>query len=416
MFGFVGLVLYKLLQKRAQYLGYENSELSIKSNEKILEVLNSYREAVVRNRRGYYAREIGAARLDLANNTAEISFMPNISKYVIEATVVLGTLIICASQFLSQDSTRAVATLSIFLAAGTRIAPAVLRLQQGAIQIRSGLGSATPTLDLIERLGNSPDLMSDVDRLDLDHVGFDATLELRDITFTYPLKEAPAVSHVDLALQSGKSLAFVGPSGAGKTTIVDLLLGVLKPDQGAVTISGLDPLSSISKWAGAISYVPQDVMIANGTIRENVALGYPKQFATDELVWEALDIAQLNEFVRALPLGLETHVGERGAKISGGQRQRLGIARAMFTRPKLLVLDEATSSLDGKTESDIADSIHKLKGSVTVVMIAHRLSTVQDADYVAYMEDGRVISVGSFNEVRANVPNFDQQAAIMGLN
>jgi ABC-type multidrug transport system fused ATPase/permease subunit len=156
-------------------------------------------------------------------------------------------------------------------------------------------------------------------------------------------------------------------------------------------------------------------MISDGTIRENVSMGYPRESASDELVWSALAVAQLSEFVSHLPEGLDTPVGERGAKISGGQRQRLGIARAMFTKPKMLVLDEATSALDGQTEADISDAIQNLKGSTTVIMIAHRLSTVRNADLVLYMDSGRIISRGSFEEVRKAVPDFDRQAQLMGL-
>jgi ABC-type multidrug transport system fused ATPase/permease subunit len=172
---------------------------------------------------------------------------------------------------------------------------------------------------------------------------------------------------------------------------------------------------AVAKWPGAIAYVPQDVAISSGTIRENVALGFPEQQATDELVTNALKVAQLHQFVSDLPRGLDTQVGERGAKISGGQRQRLGIARAMFTRPHLLVLDEATSSLDGETEASISDAIHELRGSTTVVLIAHRLSTVRDADIVVYLADGKIKTMGTFDEVRRAVPDFDRQAKLMGL-
>ena len=218
-----------------------------------------------------------------------------------------------------------------------------------------------------------------------------------------------------LAIPSGASVAFVGPSGAGKTTIIDVLLGVLNPDTGNVSISGLPPLLAVAKWPGAVSYVPQDVVIAAGTIRENVALGYPLETATDELVMSALRVAHLDKFVAELPNGVDTQVGERGAKISGGQRQRLGIARAMFTRPHLLVLDEATSSLDGETEASISEAIHDLRGSTTVVMIAHRLSTVRNADIVVYLSEGRIKATGTFEEVRTAVPDFDHQAKLMGL-
>jgi ABC-type multidrug transport system fused ATPase/permease subunit len=156
-------------------------------------------------------------------------------------------------------------------------------------------------------------------------------------------------------------------------------------------------------------------MIFDGSIRSNVAMGFPDLSQSDDLIWQALDVAQLSEFVKQLPDGLDNQVGERGTKLSGGQRQRLGIARAMYTKPKLLVLDEATSSLDGQTESDISDSIQLLKGNVTVLMIAHRLSTVRNASRVIYMEGGNIKASGNFEEVRRQVPEFDRQSNLMGL-
>jgi ABC-type multidrug transport system fused ATPase/permease subunit len=161
--------------------------------------------------------------------------------------------------------------------------------------------------------------------------------------------------------------------------------------------------------------VPQDIVISSGTIRENIALGYPIEEATDELIMRALKLAQLDEYVASLPDGIDTQVGERGTRISGGQRQRLGIARAMFTQPHLLVLDEATSSLDGETEASISNAIHALKGSTTVVIIAHRLSTIKNVDKVVYLSDGKIMATGTFDQVRNRVPNFDLQAKIMGL-
>ena len=415
VFGGIGYLLYRLMNVRARVLGLRQSELNIESNERILEVLGSYRESVVRNRRNYYAMKIGQQRLELANNSAEMAFMPNISKYVIEITVVLGSLCISAMQFALQDAAHAVAVLSVFLAASTRIAPAVLRVQQGALQIRGSLGSANPTLELIEQIGIQDYLELDQDTLDFQHEGFAGDIEISNVQLTYPGKEQPAISEINLKIANGESVALVGPSGAGKTTLVDVLLGVLTPDFGTIKISGIAPLEAFAKWQGAVSYVPQDVIISNGTVRENVSLGFPIQLAEDEIVWRALELAQLADFVRELPMGLDTRVGDRGTKISGGQRQRLGIARAMFTKPMLLVLDEATSSLDGETESNISDSIRNLHGKVTVVMIAHRLSTVMHADRVVYMNNGKIQAQGTFKEVRQSVPDFDRQAALMGL-
>ena len=415
VFSLIGYFLYRFMHVRAGALGTKSSELNITSNEKIVEVFGSYRESVVRNRRDYYSREIGKLRFAFADTSAEINFLPYVSKYVIETTVVLGALLIGAAQFILQDATHAVATLAIFLAAGTRIAPAVLRVQQGSIMIRGSLGQASPTLDLIDVLGNSPMIENVDDTVDIVHEGFRSEIKVANVSLTYPNKSIPAISDITLVIPSGTSVAFVGPSGAGKTTIIDVLLGVLNPDKGNVLISGISPLSAVAKWPGAVSYVPQDVVISAGTIRENVALGYPAEEATDDLVMSALKVANLDDFVLNLPEGLDTQVGERGAKISGGQRQRLGIARAMFTHPHLLVLDEATSSLDGETEASIADAIHALRGSTTVVMIAHRLSTVRSADLVVYLSKGKVLATGSFDEVRNTVPDFDRQAKLMGL-
>ena len=415
LFLLIGLALYRLMHVKARTLGMQNSKLDIASSEKIIEVINTYRETVVRNRRSFYSEEIGKIRFELADTLAETNFMPYVSKYVIETTVVLGALVIGAAQFLLQDATHAVATLSVFLAAGTRIAPAVLRMQQGSVQIKGSLGMAGPTLDLIDALADQEVLDKTPAALDLLHEGFSAEVSMENVSLTYPGKNESALEKVNVRVTPGSIVAFVGPSGAGKTSLIDVLLGVLPPDQGAVKISGLTPENAVAKWPGAIAYVPQDVSIVNGTIASNISLGFPPESVPKNAVVEALEVAQMSDFVATLENGAETQVGERGAKISGGQRQRLGIARAMFTKPMLLVLDEATSSLDGETESRISESIQLLRGRTTVIMIAHRLSTVRNADQVIYMDKGRIIAQGTFEEVRRAVPDFDAQAKLMGL-
>ena len=415
LFLLIGLALYRLMHVKARTLGMQNSRLDIASSEKIIEVINTYRETVVRNRRSFYSEEIGKIRFELADTLAETNFMPYVSKYVIETTVVLGALVIGAAQFLLQDATHAVATLSVFLAAGTRIAPAVLRMQQGSVQIKGSLGMAGPTLDLIDALADQEVLDKTPAALDLLHEGFSAEVSMENVSLTYPGKNESALEKVNVKVTPGSIVAFVGPSGAGKTSLIDVLLGVLPPDQGAVKISGLTPENAVAKWPGAIAYVPQDVSIVNGTIASNISLGFPPESVPKNAVVEALEVAQMSDFVATLENGAETQVGERGAKISGGQRQRLGIARAMFTKPMLLVLDEATSSLDGETESRISESIQLLRGRTTVIMIAHRLSTVRNADQVIYMDKGRIIAQGTFEEVRRAVPDFDAQAKLMGL-
>jgi ABC-type multidrug transport system fused ATPase/permease subunit len=415
LFALIGIGLHRFMRKKALMLGVKNSELEVKSNEKIVEVFHSFREVVVKNRRSYYSSEIGQMRLNVSKIVAERAYLPHISRYVIDSTVVVGSLFLGAMQFVMQDARHAVGTLAVFLAAGARIAPAVLRTQQGLVQFRGGIGQSNLTLSLIDSMDTNSVKYPQADSFDLVHLGFVSDVKITNLSFSYPENEQMVLNNISLHLPSNTVSALVGPSGAGKTTLADIILGILEPDSGSITISGESPLEAISIWNGAMAYVPQDVVIINGTIRENVALGYPASRATDEQVLSALRTAQLVELVASMPLGLDTPVGDRGTKLSGGQRQRLGIARAMFTQPKLLVLDEATSSLDGQTEADISDAIQALKGSVMVIMIAHRLSTVRKADLVVYLEKGKVLARGTFEEVRSAVPDFDNQARLMGL-
>jgi ABC-type multidrug transport system fused ATPase/permease subunit len=415
LFAAIAFMLYRVMQVRARILGERNRQTNVDSSSMILEVLSSYRELVVKNRRNHYSRKIGDKRYELAAATAELSFMPNISKYVIEITVIVGSLMISAIQFVTQDAAHAVATLSVFFAASTRIAPAVLRIQQSSLTIRSNTGLAGPTLELIESLGIDELVKEDAGFIDFVHDGFIADLEIMNVSLKYPGKDIFAVNDLSVKIKKGEIVAFVGPSGAGKTTLIDILLGILEPEKGQVMISGLPPLDAIVKWPGAIGYMPQDILIANGTVRENVMLGFDAKVEYEEQVSKALNTAQLSEFVLALPFGLDQPMGDRGTNISGGQRQRLGIARAIFTAPKLLVLDEATSALDGETEANISSAIQAFRGDVTVLMIAHRLSTVLTADRVIYMDKGEIKAQGSFEEVRRAVPDFDRQANLMGL-
>lgn len=411
----IGMTMYKFLHKKARFLGEEEAALSISSNEKISEILLTYRESLVRNRRAFYAKEIGKRRFALADVVAEQAFMPNISKYVIEGTVVFGALAIGATQFLMQDAARAVATLSIFLAAGSRIAPAILRVQQGSLQVKGSLGAVLPTLELLEKSNLETNKENVLDKPNFSHMNFEGNVNLAAVNFTYPGNTSQVVKDITFNINAGDFIAIVGSSGAGKTTMADLIIGVLTPDSGSIKISGEDPNHAISKWPGALAYVPQDVVIVNGTIIENVALGYDHSDLDATHIWDALQRAQLGDMVRSLPDGLHSLVGERGTKLSGGQRQRLGIARALFTCPRLIIFDEATSSLDGQTEQDISSAIYTLKGEVTLIVIAHRLSTVQSADKVVYLEDGCLRAIGSFAQVRAAIPDFDQQAKLMGL-
>ena len=224
----------------------------------------------------------------------------------------------------------------------------------------------------------------------VDKLEIKEKIELKDIVYKYPNTEVLIFDHTDMEIPVGKSVGIVGTSGAGKTTVVDILLGLLRLQSGEILADGVEVREHYQSWLKNIGYIPQSIFMIDSTIRKNVAFGYADEDIDDEKVWRALKEAQLDEFVRGLPEGLDTSIGERGIRISGGQRQRIGIARALFEDPEVLVLDEATSALDNETEAAIMDSINRLHGKKTLIIIAHRLQTIEKCDMVYRVENGEV--------------------------
>ncbi|MDE0975219.1 MAG: ABC transporter ATP-binding protein [Candidatus Nanopelagicales bacterium] len=426
-FVFISVALQRAIAAKSGRRGQRSAQLSVKSVQAVQEALRTYRESVVLQRRGLYVQRFQDLCRQGAVNTTEIQFAALIPKYVLEIALVCGAGLLAVSQLLTRDVSAAVAIIAVFLAAGSRIVPSILRLQGASILIRTAAGQAAPTYELareldLEHLNSATaESFGSIDpetiraHLQKGHEGFDGSISISDADLFYPGASVPALTAVSLNLPAGASLAIVGPTGAGKSTLADLILGVLTPDSGVTLIGGLTPAEAIANWPGAVAYVPQDVAMANGTVRENVALGLPLEIIDDGWVWDALNRAHLGEFLRESRQGLDTVIGENGLKLSGGQRQRLGIARALYSRPKLLVLDEATSALDAETEQAIAQTLKELGGTVTTVSIAHRLATIRHCDLVVYLEDGRVQAQGNFSEVRAMAPQFDRQAQLLGL-
>ena len=408
LFGAVGLILHKSMTSKSQVFGRAISADSVALNEEFSEVLHSYRESLIFGTRLSYFNRIANLRNRLAVNQAEIQFMPNVSKYVIELSLIIGALTISAIQFSMKDAVHAVATLSVFMAAGSRIGPAVLRVQQGVIQIRSAIGVAEPGLELIESF---QDVVTDFDKLSSEprkakNPKFLSSIIVDNLSFRYPNSKKDVLSNLIFEVPRGTFLAIAGSSGAGKTTLADLILGVIPASSGKIEISGMKPLEAIIEWPGKISYVPQEVYVSNSSILKNVALGIDESEIDVSRVRRALTDAQLIGFIDESTQGLNIEVGENGSKLSGGQKQRVGIARALYSDPELLVLDEATSSLDGETEAEITSTLLRLKGKITLVVIAHRLSTIKEADHVIYLHNGEILAQGTFAQVSNQVEAF----------
>jgi ABC-type multidrug transport system fused ATPase/permease subunit len=415
VFTILGYSINNLMKTKAVKMGSDHTNLSVENNEKTQEILNTYRESVVRNTRHFYLKQIQKIKIDLSRVIALQQYIPNLNRYIIESVVIIGALLVAGTQFFLYDAAKAIGNLAVFLAAATRIAPAVLRIQQSLLSINIGIGSTEQTLTIIEHFSKGDSQIITDKTADFTYSGFNAEVKAAQLSFKYNQDSEFNLENLNLDINAGMSVAITGSSGAGKTTLVDLLLGVHTPTSGDIYIAGLSPLDAFRKWPGATAYVPQDTVIINGNIWENIALGFDYDPEHEKYVKEALKLSNLEDYVQTLPEGLFTKVGDRGHKLSGGQRQRLGIARALFTKPKLLVLDEATSSLDAQTESDITEAIKSLKGKTTIIMIAHRLSSVRNADQVIFMNNGMIESIGTFEEVRKEVSNFDKQANLMGL-
>lgn len=418
-FALVALLLQGLMGSWASRLGRTGAEADIESLRTIQDAISTYREILVLNRRESFISKFMELRWISARVTADRNFLLQVPKYVSEAALVLGGVTLAGVLFLTKDSVAAVGTLALFLAAASRVMPSLLRLQSATLALRDNAAAAATTFDLATELAGSRGIEWEAlptdTLLDAELVATPIGIEVERVSFSYPGSNVAALDNVSLVVEPGTSLAVVGRSAAGKSTLVDVILGVLQPDSGSVRLAGKAPGDLMRSSPGRVAYVPQEVSLVGGTVRDNVALGVPVGRVGDELVWEALERAHIADTFRLSSLGLDSPIGEQGARLSAGQRQRLGIARALLVKPSLLVLDEATSALDAETEDSITELLAELQGRITIVIVAHRLSTVRGVDVVAYVADGRIEDFGSFVELKSRLPAFRRQASLMGL-
>jgi ATP-binding cassette subfamily C protein len=414
LFGGIAYVLHYVLQGKVKRFGRLQSTLEIASSEGIANAILGSRELTVHNRRYFIASGIVEKRFQLAAFGGNLSFLLSISKYLLELALVVGSLTLAGYQFMVNSAGRAVGVVAIFIVASTRITPAVLRVQQGLLGIKSSMGIATPTLNLVSQLDGISQLPEDMRPLQTEHRDFNGNVELRNVSFRYRDRDT-GVSNINIKIKPGEFVGIAGPTGSGKSTLLDVILGLAIPQEGEVSISGLSPIKAFSKYPGAISYVPQEPLVIKGTVKDNLAFGYSVNEIDDESYWRALRGAELDDLVRNFPNGLYEEVGERGSNLSGGQRQRLGIARALISKPKILVLDESTSALDAATEASITDSVLKLRENLTLIVVAHRLSTLLSADIIYYIDNGEIANAGNFHELKKSNTNFRFSAEAMGL-
>jgi ATP-binding cassette, subfamily B, bacterial PglK len=410
--GGIAFLLFIWISKKAQVAGRVNRDYALKMVSLIAEMVSALKEITLRDKASEVGEQIQAVRVHVARSRSNIRFLQAVPKFVVDMALIGGFLVIGGAAWLIDGQQGALGAVAIFSIAGFKIIPGITRAQNFATTIHSNVAFTTTVVADINDAKRYEREAQELGRTPMP--ASPQVLRLSGVEFTYPGAEGPAVHDIDLTVPIGTSVALVGSSGAGKSTLIDLLLGLLVPSRGTIDVDGLSLSDVLTGWRSRVGYVPQDVTLFDGTIAQNVALTWSDD-VDGARVEEALARAQLLDVVRSRPDGIHGRVGERGLTLSGGQRQRLGIARALYVQPLVLVLDEATSALDTATEEAVAAAVRAMHGDVTVVSVAHRLSTIRHSDQVCFMKDGSIVSRGSFDEVVRSSSDFAEQARLSGL-
>ncbi len=384
-------VFFLLLRKRIENFGQETRRLTAQNSKWLRQTFGGIKESIILERRDFFIRRFTQTNEGLVVNRREYQTLSLLPKAVLEVLCIGGIMLIVAVKIASgTDIVEFIPTLSLFAVAAFRLLPSFNKIvaELSSLQYNKvGVDAIYKDLNQIDQLS----IMSQAEKEDeIDHLVFNKEIKLENIRFRYSGMEKNVLENVNLTIQKNTSVAFVGPSGAGKTTLADIILGVLDPQSGTIKIDGIDIRKAMRNWHKKIGYIPQFIYLMDDTIRNNIAFGLRPHEIKEDQVWRALEEAQLREFVEGLENGLETKIGERGVRLSGGQRQRIGIARALYHDPEFLVLDEATSALDNETEKAVMDAINYLAGSKTLLIIAHRLTTIEQCDVVYEIKDKQV--------------------------
>ncbi len=411
--GGIALLLAFVLSKKTLEAGVVNQRYSYKVASLMTDMVGALKEITLRNKFDEVADEVRRNRQHATRARANIQFLGAIPKFVMDTALIGGFLIVGGLSYLSDGSmSEAIGAVVLFAVTSMRLIPALISYQSTVNALNANdaqVGAVIRDLRAADRY-----------RKNAEHLGKEPllqspqNLDLHGVTFTYPNRTDPAVNDVSMKIKMGSRVGIVGESGSGKSTLVDIILGLLVPQEGKILVDGKDVQDVMADWRSRVGYVPQDVSLFDGTVAQNVALTWKDDIDREKVI-ECLKKAQMWKAVQERPGGLNAKIGERGIALSGGQRQRLGIARALYSDPYILIMDEATSALDTKTESKVTDALSGLHGQVTVISIAHRLSTVKDVDRLFYMEEGFLMAQGTFDEVVDRVPNFAEQAALAGL-
>jgi ABC-type multidrug transport system fused ATPase/permease subunit len=408
----VGLLYSRMIQRRARIAGVARHEQVARSYLEVQQSLVAIREVKLRHREDFFVENLYASKRAETRPTRTVVLLGQLPRYYLEVALIVGVALMASVLYSIETTAHATALLGLFLAAGIRVLPSLNRVLVGFGAARA----ATAPLDhLIAVLVNAEDHRMLPGAKVCFHPLPAGKLELTNVDFTYESSPDLTLDGISCEVRPGESVAFVGRSGAGKSTLLDIMLGLLEPQGGDITIGDVALNEVRGAWQASVGYVPQTVALLDATIRDNVAFGDRDGDIDDAAVWESLRRSELAEFVCSLPHGLDTTVGEGGARLSGGQRQRLGLARALVTTPRVLVLDEATSALDTDTESRIISTIDSLKGSMALILVTHRLAAVRSCDRIYLMDRGRIVGCGDFDSLARSDEGFARLVLLAGV-
>lgn len=410
--------------RKSRMSGAKVAQGSVSVRQAIEDAVVAFKEIAVLSRIDFFVDKIRDARARVALGNATQFYLQSIPRLILELALILGAIGFFVVQSIGTDGSPDFGVLSIFVVGSLRMMSGLLPLQRAFVELRflSPQALSAQTLirealsfDTAKRNGESGSEPLRSEHQFSEQRGL--MVEVAGVNFSYTDRETavPVLHDISLMIEPGQTIALIGPSGAGKSTLVDLILGLHTPSSGQILCDGVPPAEYRSAAPGVISYVPQKPGLVSGSVRQNVALGLLPEEVDEEALVRALEQAEINEFVKLLPLGVDSSLGHHADSLSGGQIQRIGLARALYTQPRLLVLDEATSALDAEIEASITESLRKLGSETTVIVVAHRLPTIQDADLVIVMDAGRIVATGSFKDLQKSSSLVTRYVSLMTL-
>lgn len=381
------LAFLRTLQKKIKYMGMESRKYNAAVNKCILQGLEGIKETKVMGREEYFENLFDENYKNFSECQRKYFVLSLFPKPITESVCIIGMMIIIGIKVYSgADVTQFVPTMAVFAMAAFRMLPSFNRITNSVSTIIFNWASVGALYEDIREIDQIYEKGKRVDTG--NELNFKQKIEIKNVSFHYPDAETNVLQDITLEIPKNSSVGLIGASGQGKSTLVNIILGLLDPQAGAICVDGKDIRSASGAWHDKIGYIPQSIYLLDETIRSNVAYGISEDQIDDEKIWKALDDAQMKEFVQELENGLDTVVGERGTRLSGGQIQRIGIARALYHDPEVLIFDEATSALDSETERAVMNAVNQLLGTKTMIIIAHRLSTIKNCNYIYEIVDG----------------------------